>query len=229
MTLLSNKINLICFCFLIIIALQINLFPQSIPFNRLTTDDGLSNNYVYDLIQDKSGFLWFATDDGLNRYDGYEFKVYRNDPENKNSISDNSIWVIEEDRSGKIWMGTKNGFVNCYDPVLDRFTYWEIKSDITKENPITAIFIDSKDSIWIGTYRSGIYKLNPKTGTTTNWLHNANDSSSISNNFVSSIIEDNAGNIWISTYNGLNKLNPNETSGKFTHYYKDNRTTKQFI
>lgn len=75
MKLLSNKMQLISFCCLIIIALQINLFPQSIPFNRLTTDDGLSNNYVYDLLQDRYGFIWFATDDGLNRFDGYEFKV----------------------------------------------------------------------------------------------------------------------------------------------------------
>ena len=92
--------------------------------------------------------------------------------------------------------------------MLDSFTSWEIKSDITKENPITTIFIDSKDSIWVGTYRSGVYKFNPKTGKATHWFHKANDPSSISNNYISSIIEDSFGNIWIGTFGGgLNLLN----------------------
>ena len=210
--------------FIFTICCVANINSQSLPFNRLTTQDGLSNNYVYDLLQDQLGFLWFATDDGLNRFDGYEFKVFRNDPNDKNSISDNSIWTLTEDHAGKIWMGTKNGFVNCYDPVLDKFTYWQIKSDITKENPITTIYIDSKDSIWIGTYRSGVYKLNPATGKTDHWYHNPNDSTTISNNYISSIIEDESGNIWIATFNGLNKFNPKISSTKFEHYFKSNTT-----
>ncbi|HRP92975.1 MAG TPA: two-component regulator propeller domain-containing protein [Ignavibacteriaceae bacterium] len=218
---LFNKNLFFQFCLIITICFASNIRAQSIPFNRLTTNDGLSNNYVYDLLQDRLGFLWFATDDGLNRFDGYEFKVFRNDPNDKNSISDNSVWTLTEDQSGKIWMGTKNGFVNCYDPVLDRFTYWQIKSDITKENPITTIYIDSKDSIWIGTYRSGVYKLNPATGKTTRWYHNPNDSTTISNNYISSILEDDFGNIWIGTFNGLNNLNPKKSLTNFTHYFYD--------
>ncbi|MBK7631917.1 MAG: hypothetical protein IPJ23_14655 [Ignavibacteriales bacterium] len=215
-----NKNLFFQFCFLIAINIAANLNAQSIPFNRLTTNDGLSNNYVYDLLQDHLGFLWFATDDGLNRFDGYEFKIFRNNPSDKNSLSDNSIWTITEDRVGKLWMGTKNGFINCYDPVFNKFTHWQIKSDITKENPITTIYIDSKDSIWIGTYRSGVYKLNPATGKTARWYHNPNDSTTISNNYISSIIEDESGNIWIGTFNGLNKLNPKTSLTKFKHYFK---------
>ncbi len=208
----------IFFLFSFMIAIT-NVYSQSIPFNRLTTSNGLSNNYVYDLLQDRLGFLWFATDDGLNRFDGYEFKVYRNHPDDKNSISDNSIWTLTEDSEGKIWMGTKNGFVNCYDPVHDKFISWQIKSDITKENPITTIYIDSKDSIWIGTYRSGVCLLNPATGKTTHWYYIPNDSTSISNNYISSIVDDDFGNIWIGTFNGLNKFNPNKPITNFTHYF----------
>ena len=203
----------------LMIMLPINLFAQSINFNHLTTTDGLSNNYVYDLIQDRLGFLWFATDDGLNRFDGYEFKVFRNNPNDKNSISDNSVWTLVEDKQGKIWVGTKNGFINCYDPVFDKFTHWQIKSDITKENPITTIYIDSKDSIWIGTYRSGVYKLNPKTGKTTHWAYHSIDTTSLSNNYISSIVEDNFGNIWIGTFNGLNKFNPQKSKTNCTKYF----------
>lgn len=221
---LNNNRSSFLLCLFITIALNLDLGAQSIPFNRLTTQDGLSNNYVYDLLQDQLGFLWFATDDGLNRFDGYEFKVFRNDPNDKNSISDNSIWTITEDRTGKLWIGTKNGFVNCYDPVLDKFTHWQIKSNITKENPITTIYIDSKDSIWIGTYRSGIYKINPTTGQTTHWDHNADDPTTLSNNYISSIVEDGSGDIWIGTFNGLNKFNPNISTTEFKHYVKSKNT-----
>ncbi len=216
-----NKNIFFAFCFIIAISFSFNSNAQSVPFNRLTTDDGLSNNYVYDMLQDRLGFMWFATDDGLNRFDGYEFKVFRNNANDKNSISDNSVWTLAEDRFGKIWMGTKNGFVNCYDPVLDKFTHWQIKSEITKENPITTIYIDSKDSIWIGTYRSGVYKLNPTTGKSVRWYHNPNDSTTISNNYISSIAEDKAGNLWIGTFNGLNKFNNQKFPNIFKHYFHD--------
>lgn len=215
-----KKIFFIHFLFLII-SLQIDLNSQSIVFNRLTTNNGLSNNYVSSIIQDQFGFLWFATDDGLNRFDGYEFKVYRNNPADKNSISDNSIWTLSLDDSGKIWIGTKTGYINCYDPKLDKFTSWEIKSKLTNDNPITTIYIDKKSNLWIGTYRSGLYKLDPKTGKTINWIFNSNDPASISNNYVSTIAEDNFGNLWIGTYNGLNKFNPQKTADGFIRYFYD--------
>ncbi|RPI60935.1 MAG: hypothetical protein EHM44_09545, partial [Ignavibacteriales bacterium] len=68
---------------IVFINLQLIVNAQSINFNRLTTNNGLSNNYVSNLIQDRLGFLWFATDDGLNRFDGYDFKVFRNNPSDK--------------------------------------------------------------------------------------------------------------------------------------------------
>ncbi len=218
---LSNK-NLFpliyTFTFLIF---QANIISQSVFFNRLTTDDGLSNNYVYEVLQDQAGFLWFATDDGLNKYDGYDFIVYRNNLSDKNSISDNSIWTIKEDELGKIWIGTKNGFINCYDPINDKFLRWKISSNITKENPITTIFIDKNNLIWIGTYRSGLYKLDPKSGKINHWDYKADDPKSISNNYVSSIYGDSNGNIWVGTFNGLNKFNPQKSGNNFARYFAD--------
>jgi signal transduction histidine kinase/ligand-binding sensor domain-containing protein/DNA-binding response OmpR family regulator len=207
--------------FILIIAflLSANLFSQSIYFNHLTTQDGLSNNNVYDVIQDRLGFLWFATEDGLNRFDGYDFKVFRNDSDNQNSISDNSVWVLKEDRKGFIWIGTKNGWLNFYDPVSDKFRKWKIESDVQKENAITYIYEDSKGLIWVGTYRSGLYRLNPSNNTIDHWYNNLDDKSSISNNYISSILEDKEGNIWISTYNGLNKLDPNSSLKAFKRFF----------
>ncbi len=206
---------------LVIIGVQLIVNAQSINFNRLTTNNGLSNNYVSNLIQDRLGFLWFATDDGLNRFDGYDFKVFRNNPSDKSSISDNSTFAITEDDSGRIWIGTKIGYLNCYDPVLDKFTYWKIESEITKDNSITNIHIDKKFNVWIGTYRSGLYKLDTKTGKTLNWTHKKDDPKSLSNNYISSIVEDDFGNLWIGTFNGLNQFNPNNSNTHFVKYFFD--------
>ncbi len=206
---------------IVIVSLQLILNAQSINFNRITTNNGLSNNYVSSIIQDQLGFLWFATDDGLNRFDGYDFKVYRNNPADKNSISDNSIWTLTQDDSGNIWIGTKTGYINHYNPTLDKFTRWEITSDLTNENPITTIYIDKKFAIWIGTYRNGLYKLDPKTGKTINWTYQKDEYKSISNNYVSSIAEDDFGNLWVGTYNGLNKFNPQKPANGFLKYFYD--------
>jgi len=199
-----KRINL--FISILLLGLPVNLKAQSILFNHLTTNNGLSNNYVSDIIQDNTGFLWFATDDGLNRFDGYEFKVYRNIQDNKNSISDNTVLSFAKDKKGNLWIGTKNGNINCYNPVLDKFKKWKIESDITDDNPITVIHIDKNNLVWMGTYRSGIYRLNPESGKIDHWDFKLDDPNSISNNYISSIVEDDLGNFWVGTFNGLNKI-----------------------
>jgi signal transduction histidine kinase/ligand-binding sensor domain-containing protein/DNA-binding response OmpR family regulator len=210
--------------FLRLIFLVLSIFvadtsAQSILFNHLTTNNGLSNNFVSDIFQDRTGFLWFATDDGLNRFDGYDFKIYRNNPADKNSISDNTILSFTEDADGNLWNGTKNGFVNKYDLILDKFTRWEIKSDITKENPINVLHIDKSGLVWIGTYRSGLYRLDPNSGKIDRWVMNADDPTALSNNYVSSIVEDALGNFWIGTFYGLNKLNLQKSKTKFEKFF----------
>lgn len=124
--------------------------------------NGLSNNKINAILQDKTGFIWFGTEDGLNRFDGYNFKVYRNDPTDSNSISHNNIWAIFADENDNIWIGTKSGVLNLYDRRYDSFRHWTIKSKFVKENSITAIYKDRNNSLWIGTYQSGLLNLIPK-------------------------------------------------------------------
>lgn len=205
---------------LVAVFIPVHLQAQTIYFNHLTTDNGLSNNNVFNIIQDSFGFLWFATDDGLNRYDGYDFKIFRNDPENQNSISDNSIWVLTLDKKGNIWIGTKNGWLNRFDPISETFTRWKIKTDDVKENAITCVYEDSEEKIWIGTYRKGLYRLDPESGNLDHWYSKPEDNTSISNNYISSILEDNLGNYWISTYFGINKFNPQKSFETFKHFFK---------
>lgn len=194
---------------------------SQIHFNRLVTEDGLSNNTVYDIFQDRVGFIWIATDDGLNRYDGNDFKVFRHEPGNDNSLSDNSVWSITEGKDGNIWIGTKDGWLNRYDPVSNTFKKWKIESATIKQNSINTLFEDQSKHIWIGTYRSGVYRLNPTTNVIDHWVANLTDKNAISYNFISSIEEDVNGNIWIGTYNGLNRVNPRSATKEFTKYFSE--------
>lgn len=214
-----NFISILIICVVFVSVVR----PQKIQFERLSTTNGLSNNLVYDIIQDKTGFLWIATDDGLNRFDGYEFKVFRSEPNNTNSLSDNSVWTLVEDKIGRIWIGTKSGWLNCFDPVNEKFSRWYIESKTTKENTITVIFPEEENKIWIGTYRSGLYLLNPETGQINNWQFNPFDSNSLSYNYISSIKKDYQNNLWLGTYNGLTKLSVINSKYIFKRYYKDEK------
>ena len=202
---------------------QLQTYPQSIVFNNLSVEDGLSNSDVNTMIQDQDGFIWFGTDDGLNRYDGYNFKVFRNIPGDSTSLSDNSIWALTIDRKGNLWIGTKAGFVNRYDPLTEKFTSWEIKSTFAEENSVTTLYEDSKAQIWIGSYKEGLYKLNPNSNTIQHWKHEKDNPSSISHNFVKSIIEDCEGNILVGTYIGFNKLNPGLPHKGFKRFYYNSK------
>lgn len=131
-------------------------FPQNVIFKSITTQEGLSSNDVNCLIQDKFGFIWIGTDNGLNRFDGTEFKIFRNKQNNTNSISDNGIWSLYEDRIGNIWIGTKGGVVNKYSPEYETIEHIKLAEKGSTSNSITAILEDNNGSIWIGTYSQGL-------------------------------------------------------------------------
>jgi len=133
-------------------------FSQNMIFKSLTVENGLSSSDINCLIQDKLGFIWIGTDNGLNRYDGSAFKVYRNKQNNNNSISDNSIWALYEDRNANIWIGTKGGVLNKYSPVYDKFERIKLDENKDIENSITSIIEDKQGFLWIGTYSQGLYR-----------------------------------------------------------------------
>ena len=103
---------------LIVIVLLLNIFTHaqntSLNFNRITVNDGLSQSWIQCIIQDKLGYMWFGSEDGLNRFDGYEIVQYKNNYHDKNSICNNTIRCINEDADGNLWIGTQKG-LNLYD------------------------------------------------------------------------------------------------------------------
>lgn len=137
---------------------------QSMTFNRLDNELGLAHNSVYVVFQDSKGFMWFGTADGLNRYDGYSFKLYKNIPFNQNSITQNRISAICEDREGRIWIGTHGGGVNCIDQRNDKITSFtqEEYPKLLKSNIIRTFKYFKSGILWIGTDK-GLARIDTKS------------------------------------------------------------------
>ena len=196
-------------------------------FQHLDISNGLSQSTVSFIMQDKKGFLWFCTDDGLNRYDGYDFKIYRNDPNDPNSISNNVVLTAFEDHSGFLWFGTADG-LNRYNPQNGHFINYKSNPDDSirlSGNFVFSIYESTRKPgvLWVGT-GGGLDKLilNDK-GTPSSIIHYSYSSNKepncISNNTVIAITEDESGLLWIGTHDGLNRFNPENEN--FTWYKND--------
>ena len=203
---LFRNLKSVSFIIVFCLVLSQKQFAQEIKFKHITVENGLSNNKVNCLLSDHYGFVWFGTEDGLSRFDGYEIKIYRHQADNQSSISSNGISSLFEDKDGHIWIGTKEGEINRYDPKKDRFDSWRLDSSSTNENRVFSFFQDDDRKLWIATYRTGLYQFDQKKNRFINWQYDPKNENSLSNNFVSGIIKDKKGNYWISTYNGLNRL-----------------------
>ncbi|MBN2116487.1 MAG: hypothetical protein JW730_07950 [Anaerolineales bacterium] len=137
---------------------------SAVRFEHITVQDGLSQNAALAIFQDRRGFLWIGTQDGLNRYDGYSFTTFKQDADNPASISHNSILSIAEDRDGLLWIGTWGGGLNRFDPATEKFTaYRHIPDDPSSlsNDTVTSILEDSNGVLWVGTL-DGLNRFNPQ-------------------------------------------------------------------
>ena len=127
---------------------------SAFTFNALTIKDGLSQGMVNSILQDKYGFMWFASNDGLNRYDGNKFIIYKNDPNDNNSIAENFIRFLFEDSAGRIWIATAGNGLDLFDRTKETFIHFKNKAkdpNTISDNSVTSISEDSAGGIWIGT------------------------------------------------------------------------------
>ena len=193
---------------------------NSLRFENITVDDGLSQNGAYSIIQNSKGFMWFGTQDGLDKYDGNSFTVYKHDPENPASISDNWILTILEDHQGTLWIGTLSGGLNSYDRELDQFAAYQHDPEDNaslSNNEVLTLYEDSSGTLWVGT-RNGLNKLDRQNETFTHHQFNPDDTQSLSGDAVLSIYETKAGDLWLGTDNGLNLFDPiTETFTRFQY------------
>ena len=201
--------------YLLILPFLLNSFlnsgqNQNMLKQFLTVEEGLSHNEVTSIVQDNDGFIWIGTRGGLNRYDGYEFKVFNQVPGDSNSLVNPSIESLFVDSKGNIWIGTKSGGVSKFNPVSGTFknfvSNYKKSNNILPANRVLSFFEDKKGRIWMGTWQNGVIVYDEKNNTSEQYL----------SGIVNSIAESSDGTIWVGTNQAL--FGFNEKDNTFTQY-----------
>ncbi|MBL7960125.1 SMP-30/gluconolactonase/LRE family protein [bacterium] len=193
----------------------------NVKFHHISLEQELSHGTVYSILQDRKGFLWVATEGGLNRYDGYEIKTFMHDPMDSNSIANGNVSSILEDRYGFLWLATWGGGLDRYDPANEKFYHYKhnpSNSQSISDDRVQTLFEDSKGNLWIGTYSGGLNLFNIEKETFSVFKHDPSNPSSISHDRIWAIAEDSSGNLWFGTNDGLNKLSAASTQNRFIAY-----------
>lgn len=191
---------------------------EEIEFTHITAEDGLSLSSVTQVLQDSRGFLWIGTYNGLNRYDGYNFKVFLPDAKHSNkTISNHSIWALLEDSKGYLWIGTLGG-LNKYNWRTEEFEFYQHKPNDSKSlshDHVLSLFEDELGNVWIGTI-NGLNKYNPETDNFTIYKKVTADYNPDSLNSVVTIEDGPDGELWLGTWNGLSCM---QKDGKISKQY----------
>jgi serine phosphatase RsbU (regulator of sigma subunit)/ligand-binding sensor domain-containing protein len=207
---------------------------QQPPFQRITSEDGLSQMYVSAILQDRQGFLWVGTKDGLNRYDGRRFTVFHHIPFDPNSLSGDFITVLREDAQGTLWIGTAGSGVNRFDPDRERFVricHQPGSPDDLGGDDISDIAFGKDGSVWVATAGNGLFHLKPAGPDTDraaadgssshgytcrHYRRNPGDPTSLGSDFIRALLVDSWGRLWVGSDLGLDLLvaEPGRSNGR---------------
>jgi signal transduction histidine kinase/ligand-binding sensor domain-containing protein/DNA-binding response OmpR family regulator len=182
---------------------------EDINFTALTTKNGLSSNTVNTILKDRFGLLWFGTDDGLDKFDGTNFKVYRHSPGDSTSLRANEILSLHEDKSGNLWIGTSGGSLSLYDRKKDAFINFRSGNspNSIKNNVIKAVCSDYRGYIWVIHY-GGFDVLDPRTGQIINMPLTPPVEQMIKSSHGHFAFEDSRRRMWVALSNGLLQYDP---------------------
>jgi len=201
------------------IIISTTLFGQkkNLVFRKITSSDGLPQNSVLSICEDKYGFMWFSTEDGVCKYDGVNFTIYKNDPDDSTSLIHNYVQRIIKDTDGDIWFATESGLC-MYNYQKDCFKQYYDKDNRNKisYNIILNINPDPKGGIWILSNNNGIFYLNKKENTFTRYINDPENPNSLSSNNAYNVFRDRENRLWFATSNGLNYLD--EKTNAFKNY-----------
>lgn len=207
--------------FLVLLCISLKAFADisKVRFFQLDIEDGLSQNDVYSILQDQEGILWFATQDGLNRYDGYQFTWYRYDPKDPKTLPHNYVRHIFEDSEGIIWVATDNGLgrFNRIDETFTRFLHDPNNPASLSNNSVWSILEDNQKNLWIAT-QSGVNLFDRRTGEFKRFQHDPYDINTISHDKTYSLMKDRQGKIRIGTEVGWDLVEQNEGKITFKRY-----------
>ncbi len=194
---------------------------QRIEFRQLTLEDGLSQSTINCIVQDSRGFMWFGTQDGLNRYDGYEFRVYEHEPDAPHSLSNNWVQHCYRDPQDRLWFVTYDAVLHLYDAATDRFDRYPLEVEDPHRQAglnVRSLLADSAGRLWIGTYGGGLVRYDPEADGLVYYRDDLDDPAAESphDNKVYTILEDSAGTLWFGTGEGLVRYD--EQTGSFHRY-----------
>ncbi len=179
----------------------------ALRFRHLTTEHDLPDSHVESIIQDRRGFMWFATWGGLARYDGYRMVVYESRANDVNALSSNFVLALAEDHAGLIWVGTREAGLNRFDPnteIVTRFLHKPADANSPSSNDVTALTVDQAGNVWIGTLQGVLNKFDPTTAKFSRYPLGA---CSNTGNRIRKIVPVNADTIWVAA-GALRQFNP---------------------
>jgi len=206
---------------------------NTLYFEHLSVEDGLPHTAVHSILQDPLGFMWFATDEGLAKYDGYKFHVYNHKPTNPNSLSESNILSLYQDSHANLWVTTLNHGINKFNPKTEIFVHYRHDESnphrvSSSRNMICNIYEDQRGHLWFGTADGGLNRFDPDTEQFTAYQHDKNDPNTLSHNHISYIYPDPYGQwLWIGTQYGLNQFEPK--TGQTIRYIDDNDFSNNII
>jgi ligand-binding sensor domain-containing protein/signal transduction histidine kinase len=181
--------------------------PRSLRFERIGLEDGLPQESVNAILQDRTGFMWLGTQGGLARFDGYRTRVFHNDPADPRSLVDNYIQAAYEDDAGRLWFGTRGGLVR-FDAATETFVRYPLAASserVVRNAAVTAIVGDRNGGLWIGT-GDGLVHLDPDSGRLRSWRHDGRDGSSLRDDRVTALALDPHGALWVGANTGIDRL-----------------------
>src|SRR5574338_1032532 len=224
----------------VLLLLSSQILPQDYVMKQLRIEDGLSQSTIFSSLQDREGYMWFATRSGLNRYDGYNFKVFFNDPKDSTSLSDDGTNSLFEDSDGNLWIGTIYGFINKFDRTNEVFNYKNVselvniipdQSDDFYEYPlsfsrnqkstITAIAEDNEGKLWVGTWGNGIVVMDKNFKMYNHFYFDEKNQAGLKTNRIMDLLFDKDGRLWVATFGGgLTRITISNSNDKESYAFE---------
>ncbi|MEM9598809.1 MAG: two-component regulator propeller domain-containing protein, partial [Acidobacteriota bacterium] len=196
---------------------------RDLRFQHLSLEQGLSQSTVTCILQDRTGFLWFGTQGGLDRWDGQAFESFRQNPDDPQSLPHDAVQALAEDSSGGLWIGTQLGGLSRWgrDGTLSHFRHDPDDPNSLPGDRIQDLHIGRDGTLWVGTAESGLARFDAETETFERFRHDPADPRGLASDEIRAVREDRHGNLWIATLGGLSRLD--RTDGRFETYRHDPR------
>ena len=210
------KIKVIILTLIILIIslkpIEVSSYTENVMFDKISIDDGLSNEYVTEIFNDSQGYIWIGTKDGLNRFNGKDIKIYNRYNNNDNSLSSTNITAIEEDYNGNIWIGTDDGLdilLRDSDSIL-RFKELDNDGKILGNLKITSLLnnVHEKNIMWVGT-ENGLMRVDIETLSIKKIYNEYRDENKLKSSYITCLKEAKDGTIWVGTTSGVNAIDKN--------------------